>query len=238
VALKRKFPLSVWFHKYQVWILKLYGKRRFRYAIPRLEKFFAFFPADADLKDFSITDVADYRVYRLDAGVNPASLDMELNAVRTFWKWLIEDQGLPLYQLADKYRTRFASRNRESLKLENFRLLLTTIDDPQVRDYVLGLAVGEERDVGIPMHKLSPMVRQAVIRAGMPWANLAAFRATIMRSLWRDIIRSNYDKLCNAFVAKPETPSDTLADIEVPATDERPPVSHYADYHALIGGIQ
>ena len=61
-----------------------------------LERFFRHFESYKGLEEFSIADVTDYANWRIDNGAKLAWLLKELQIVRAFWRWLIENKELPL----------------------------------------------------------------------------------------------------------------------------------------------
>lgn len=91
------YPVRKYLGKYESWLLKLYGHGALRYADRHLERFFADFPKSWGLEDYAITDVEDYAERLLQSGKTEGVVHLRLTAVRRFWRWLIEDMGLPMF---------------------------------------------------------------------------------------------------------------------------------------------
>lgn len=77
-----------------------------RLADEKLLKFFSYFPDDMGLELFRTIHVAEYKQKRRSEGISEGAIAIEVNAVRQFFKWLIEIQKFPIYQPAQSYQWR------------------------------------------------------------------------------------------------------------------------------------
>lgn len=91
-----KYSLSEWLGRYEAYLLNMYGRRTFRYHVPKLELFFDFFNNNWSLEKFTAVEVIDYIRWRQRNRVSDKSIAFELTSVRKFWAWLIDDKGLNL----------------------------------------------------------------------------------------------------------------------------------------------
>jgi hypothetical protein len=215
----------------------LYGARACQFTDAFLERFFKHFPEQSGLEQFTIADVTDYRQWRLDEGCSKSALMSELNVVKRFWRWLIEEKQLPLFNPAASLKPSNPAKTFWQLKLQDFKALLFEIEDRRIREYVLGLVVGENRDVGVSPGVIGRTVREAGKRAGMPWMKLYTLRIAIKNTLWREIIKENYEKLSDSLIPEPKPASDTLTNVEVPTSDIRPSVIDSSDNSLVVSGV-
>ena len=238
IRTRPKYPIDKYLGRYQSWLLTLYGSRSFWYNATHLERFFARFPKTTSLDEFTIADVSDYKIWRLREGANVGTVQIELNAVRHFWSWMIEQANLPFTNPAERYKPSTPAVTKRDLKLEDFRRLLSKCDDNRVRNFILGLVQGENRLSGTSWAVIGRGVKRAGLAADLPWITIPALRSAIRSCLWREIIRANYDKLCDTFLPEAKLNSSPLADIEITPADEWSTISYRDEYHSLIGGVQ
>lgn len=183
------YPIREWLGKYLSWRRKMYGWKSSSYQGKQLEKFFEHFPPEMGLEYFAIADLQEYQHWRLGKGVNPGTLKMELQAVKAMWRWLIEDMDLPLFNpVRDEPRPRRKSR----LTLESFKRLLEFIDYPDVRKYIIGLALGEDRQSPVSHQIIGSLVCAASLKAGLPQMGFVELARQLRSNLWRQAIRSEF----------------------------------------------
>jgi integrase len=221
-----RYPVRTWLGKYESYLLTMYGSRSFYTADYLLEKFLTHFPNVRSLDEFSVVDISEYFRWRLECGRNPHTLGQELQAVDRWYCWLIEDKGLPLLNPAKGFRSASEQRtkNENRLTLSEYRRLLDVCEAP-ARDYLVGLAFGQERKTGWDPGQMGRYLCARFRELGLPYTTIQAFRRAIRRSLWREIIRIHYKQVYDTLLEKPEPPSSALAEVQVPAADIRPTIS-------------
>ncbi len=181
-----RYPVRTWLGKYESYLLTMYGSRSFYTADYLLEKFLTHFPNVRSLDEFSVVDISEYFRWRLECGRNPHTLGQELQAVDRWYCWLIEDKGLPLLNPAKGFRSASEQRtkNENRLTLSEYRRLLDVCEAP-ARDYLVGLAFGQERKTGWDPGQMGRYLCARFRELGLPYTTIQAFRRAIRRSLWR-----------------------------------------------------
>src|SRR5882724_2008964 len=92
-----KYPVRKWLGKYESWLYHLYGRKSMLYHDKFLERFFSHFPEASGLEQFGTPDVFEYKRWREQAkDISPFKLMQEIKSVEKFYRYLIEDQSLPL----------------------------------------------------------------------------------------------------------------------------------------------
>lgn len=186
------YPIREWLGKYLSWRRKLYGWKSSMYNGKRLESFFEHFPPTMGLEYFAIADLQEYRDWRRSKGVNPSTLKMELSSVKAFWRWLIEDMNLPLF---NPVRDEPFPKRKSRLTLESFRRLLEFIDYPDVRKYIIGLAFEENLQCPVSHQLMGTFVCQASLKAGLPQMGFTELRRQLQSNLWRRAIQQEFEDL-------------------------------------------
>lgn len=218
------YPIRTWVGKYEAHMLRLHPKKRFYYADARLEKFFSYFPDNAGLEQFTIADVTDFEKWRITQGAHPELIEMERGEIRRFWSWCIK-QGCNLINPAKTQHTPAPPKNRNRLTLETFRRLLDDCPDDRIKLYLLGLFCGEELDVGLKRKAIGYRLGKLALAHDLPWCNLATLKVAVQECLWREVIRIQYKQLFETLIDKAKTASDAIANVQIPSTYERSPVS-------------
>ncbi len=208
-----RFPIRPWLGKYEATLLRLYGSRTFYMNDFYLEKFFSHFPNTVGLEEFTIADITDYRAWRESDGAKTQAVANEISALNRFWKWLIEKNKLHLSNPTIKIKSSTSARYERQFKLEDFRRLLDACSDKMVREHLVDLAGGYDRSNEFGTYQLGVAIHNAGVLADMPWLNLVTLRSAIKQSLWRDIIKREYQKLRDSLTPEPQPASDTLANI-------------------------
>src|SRR5580698_6278588 len=91
-----RYPVNEWLGKYQSWWLTMRGRKSYRRRMDMLDRFFRHFQAYKGIEYFTMSHVTDYFLWRLQMNKLQTVL-LDMYAVRAFWKWMIEDRGLPLF---------------------------------------------------------------------------------------------------------------------------------------------
>ena len=89
-----RFPWEKWLGRYEAYLLTLYGNRTFQHHWPTLERFFNRINPKWGLERITAIDINDYIVWRENTGTKPFAIAIEVNVLRKFWKWCIEEAGL------------------------------------------------------------------------------------------------------------------------------------------------
>ena len=184
------YPIREWLGKYLSWRRKLYGWKSSMYNGKRLEAFFDHFPPTMGLEYFAIADLQEYRDWRRSKGVNPATLKMELSSVKAFWRWMIEDMNLPLF---NPVRDEPFPMRKSRLTLVSFKRLLEFIDNPDVRKFVIGLAFEENLQCPVSAQIIGSLVAAASLKAGLPQMGFAELRRQLQSNLWRRAIQQEFE---------------------------------------------
>jgi hypothetical protein len=212
--------------RYESFVLRLYGTKRFWFVEKHLEKFLSYFPPTIGAEEFTIGDINAYRLWRLEDGIAPKTLDIELRCLKDFFVWMIEDEGLPLFNPV-KLRTdpEPPAPNKNRLKLEDFRRLLMEADD-NLQDWIVGEVIGEPVRTKLAGPMLQQALHAAAIRAGLPWMNRVGIFRESLNGLWKEIIKRECPRL-----------KDILLE---PEPIQHPPLMGpmtEAQVHMLIGGL-
>lgn len=126
--------------KYEKWVLLVHGRNASIYTSDILEQFFSMFPKLSSIHDFHKTEIEDYRLLRVRAGVHPVKVNKEVQALKRFWDWML-DRELVLHNIASVRPLRCESKKRQ-LTLEEFWRLLREIHDPRIIRVVEGVLKG------------------------------------------------------------------------------------------------
>jgi len=228
------YPSRIWLGKYTAWLLKLKRREAWQNVCVQLEHFFSYFPRTASLDEFTISDLADYKQWRLSEGMDPDKLNKEIRAVSKFWDWCL-DHGLKSWNPC-VFRPHKSPIGKSRLSLFDLKRLLVECDD-ETREWVLWSIGIAENHTSWNIRRIGKKLRKACVVVNLPIMTLRTFGIVIKESLWSEVIRQNHDKLRDAFLPKAEAPSDTFTDIQIPPLDIRPPVLYNTDYHSVIGGV-
>ena len=184
-----KYPIREWLGKYLSWRVKCYGWRAGRHSGIKLEKFFAHFPPQMGLEYFTIADLQEYREWRLNSGTKVGTLEIELTSVKAFWKWLIEDCQFPLF---NPVRDEKIKIRKSRLTLAGFKRLVSFIDEPEIRDFLKGIAVGETRQCSYSPRVIGSTIATACQKAGLATLGYVELRQLLKSNLWRQAIHMEY----------------------------------------------
>lgn len=183
---KPKYPIDKYLGMYEGYTIRLYNARRLEFVDAFMMRFLKYFPRVKGWEEFTISDMNDYRIWRIRQGCCPKTVDIELGVVKNFFVWLIEECEAPLHNpLASKTYTRPESKNR--LGLEGLKRLLLASDD-LLRGWILAEVIGEECTNRLRGGALHVSLRNAAKKAGLDWLyNVAIFRKSIL-GVWRDLV--------------------------------------------------
>lgn len=213
---KPKYPIEKYLGEYESFVFRLRGSDALKATDRHCQKFFSYFPKDAGLEQFTIADVADYKIWRRREKVSAATIQVELGFVRAFWRWLAEHRDLPLQNPVTTRPTR--NRNTKSLKLEDFRLLYAGCSD-QLKRFLIA-ALLDFPHTHSRSQRFNRELRDTAAKAGLPWIITARqLRGVVQRSLWREIVRRGYPELSDALFNEAEGFGHAPTDIETAPRD-------------------
>lgn len=220
---KQKYPLRTYLGKYEKWVLVLYGSQRMRSADNELERFFAMFPGRQWLEDFNSVDITDYVQVMRSREVTEESISRRLSAIRVFWKWLIEDQGLFLQNPVNAFRRlKPWSPQRKEISLLQVQRLLNECASIQDKKIVLSVICGDERPGGNAYKR----IRNAAERAGIKNFRLKQLRGLASKRMRDDIVKLHCQQILNTLAAESQENRNALATVKSPSLDEGTSVLH------------
>jgi hypothetical protein len=211
------YPIREYLGRYSSFMIKLYGRDSAWFREGKVERFLSHFPNAKCLSDFTIADVCDYRVFRIDAGVALSTIEIELRCVRDWFVWMQQHQDLPLHNIVvarDENSKERKSKNRLSL-IDLKRLLSVSSDE--LRAYILAIC-GDQ-----PVKHNAWIGRQlwkAAQEAKLPWLKSIGILRQCIHSLWGEIIKREYPKLRDAFLKETEPSSNPPRYVEAAPTNE------------------
>lgn len=97
-----RYPTREWLGKFESWFLKFYGSKAFASRSKHLERFLEHFPGYDSLEKFTAVDVKEYVNWRLNNGCYWVAIKVEMSYVRAWFRWLIEQENLPLRQPVER----------------------------------------------------------------------------------------------------------------------------------------
>lgn len=234
----KKFHIQKWIGKYQSEIIYLYGGKSLKNHCYGLEEFFAHFPTVRYCHEFSVTDIAEYREFRLSEGRKLSTLDKEIRSIRKFYTWLIDHNFYPGPNPALAYSPLPRHIKKKSLTLIDVRRILSACDNPLTRDFVLGQVTGDVANLhGKTWKWHSCKLQKAFELCGLEHMKLRDFRLLLFKGVLADLLRLNEQKLRDAFISEAELNSDAFRDIQIAPTDIRPPVSDSDLDFFVVDGI-
>lgn len=87
---------------------------RDRYA-KSLNAFFSYFPEKTDTREFSRSDIEDYKAYRRKAGVSATTVNYDVQIVRAFWNWMVDMEAATYNPASSVKRLKQQEPVRQSL---------------------------------------------------------------------------------------------------------------------------
>lgn len=239
---KRRYPVRINLGRYGAWLLKLYGKRRFRRCIYTVESFLDSFSNKEYLGQFTEEDIDDWALAMKAKGLSPATIAIRLNIIRHFWKWCIEERKMVVLNIAARLEKRWREkapphkvRKAKTLSYDELRVIMQYIANEQVKEFIYLYLIG----VTAKDYKMFPIIRYA-FRQGALKAGLDYF--------WRDFaysiselrcrILQNLDsKLRDTFGLKAEDKSHSFGTIHLTPLDEGATVINRADDSSAVERI-
>src|SRR5258708_7211003 len=176
-----KYPVREYLGKYESWLLNLYGKKSMYYHDKYLERFFSHFPKASGLEQFGTPDVYEYKCWREQAkDISPFKLMQEIKSVEKFFRFLIEDQSLPLSNPAkpfvfNPHIGKIVRRKKDSLRLEEYKRLLDACieHEPRLVHWLVGMikGIGSDRRL-MKVQQVASLLKKLVTKIGMTHVNM------------------------------------------------------------------
>ena len=250
-----KYPVRKWLGKYEVWLLHLYGRQSMTYNDTYLERFFGHFPEATGIEQFTTPDVQQYKLWREQEGNTSAfKIMQEIKCLDRFFRYLIEDQGLPLSNPAKPFIKNVklhgvVFRKKDSLRLFEYQRLVDVClkTEPRLIFWLMRMVQGigsyDRQNTG---REMSWLLRRVAKAAGLPHVTMRLIKVSLRNGLWREIIQDwqnrfladlGYVKGANAHLKHLQLLGDPFGHVEVPAIDVRPPVSNSSNNPLPIAGI-
>src|SRR6266446_7713198 len=232
-ATPARYPVREWLGQYESYLLIMKGSKVFRYYDKVLERLFAMFPNHTGLEQFTTVDIADYKLARVQQGKKELSIVYELYVFYAFWRWLMEDKGLPLYNPARAFKNKTPSKSKKiNISLGELNRLLAECSTHEKR-VVLNVIQG----VPCPKGKPRQVIRDAAARAGLPAFDLYELKLNLSRRLNRDIIQFYCQQLLNALPPEAQLEGNALTTVQATPLNERPPICPSDYYPSIVGGV-
>jgi len=193
-----KYPIRHWLGKYESWLLHLYGRKSMLYNDKFLERFFSFFPQAAGLEQFGTPDVHQYKTWRENEGnVSAFKIMQEIKCLERFFRFLIEDQKLPLSNPAKPFvkhvnLKHIVRRKKDSLRLDEYKRLLEACVkyEPRLVHWMSWLIQGVgSHDRHLTSQMAGRLFKKVAVIAGMPYLNMRLVKRSLRQGLWREIIQ-------------------------------------------------
>ena len=223
--------------RYESWLIKLYGSATWNREASFLERFFDHFDPEVDLALFTITDAFDYATAQRELGYAPRTVELQMLALERFWHYLIEQEGLTLFNPFGAFIKGRIPTKVKSLTLSGVRQLLSVIDDVRVREWILSVIVGHRIDVGLSFSTLRKRFDEAVAKTDLrDWLTYQRL-ITGRNKVRTEILRLHYKQLRNAFVDEAQLACYGLGHIQITTPDVWATVGDCDEYASMVTGI-
>lgn len=224
-----RYEIRTWLGKYEKWLLILYGKKSMRMQSELLDDFLAPYPRKSCLSRISGADVGDYLALlkskaALKCGVTLAEhhhalhsakkFGREISSIDRFWRYLINDCGLPLTNPAKPYlsttdHTKILPRKQKYPSVAVFKKVYAQASEGLKRR-LIAVIIGKEERNRIPPSWVLVSMNYACKNAGVKRFTMAELKSAVESGLWRELIKdyalgigSDIEQL-----SKPERPID------------------------------
>jgi hypothetical protein len=84
-----RFKIAFWMMKYETFLFSTAPHSTYERYTRALDKLFAMFPEKRFLHEFLRPDMEDFKEKRLEQGVSPKTVNIELSIIRSFWNFLL-----------------------------------------------------------------------------------------------------------------------------------------------------
>lgn len=84
-----RFKIAFWMMKYETFLFRTAPYSTYARYTRALDKLFATFPEKRFLHEFLRPDMEDFKEKRLEQGVSPKTVNIELSIIRSFWNFLL-----------------------------------------------------------------------------------------------------------------------------------------------------
>ena len=229
---KQKYPLREYLGAFEKWILVMKGGVCMRLYDKTLSRFFDMFSGKTSVEQFTSVDIADYKVIRLKQGTNIRSLTYELCMIRKFWKWLIEDKGLPLNDIAAVAIVPYKLGNtvrRGNLSLDDVTRLLNECPSVGAKRVILEAMGGPTRS-----RKFGREIREAAVRAGLLGFSLYHLQNRTMSRLSQDIVKRYCQQILDSLLQESKLDGNSTGAVQVAPVNVGATICNNSDY-PLVG---
>jgi site-specific recombinase XerD len=226
---KPKYPVREYLGKYHSWIVVMHGYGYLCTEYRDHDRFFDAFPNKTGLEQFNSVDVTDYRVLRISQGVSENQLRHELQSLRKFWRWLVEDQKLTVVRIQNAFdvtRTLGGGTTPNKLSLSDVKAILAECPSNKVREAVLNLICGGKNGTD---YRVSMAIRDAGRRAGLKDFKTKHLKVRVANRFAQAVLEDYCQQLRNSFPLETKSDSCTFGTIQASSLNERPTISN-SDY--------
>jgi integrase len=170
------FPIVRLQAQFEYFTLKVYNRALSKKYGEALSTFFSYFKERENPEDFYRQDIQDYTIIREREGVHPNQVRRELEALRAFWNWMIEQKDLPLFgNIVSVRGPRYPRKQKDRISLKDFMRLLSEVHDPRLMGAIrltlqsISKVPDEEykKAFGISKNSLGCFLRRACERSGI-----------------------------------------------------------------------
>lgn len=232
----KRYSVRKYLGLYQAWFLTLYGSRRFRAEMWTIERFFNMFPTKKFLTQFTENDIDDYAISRQRLGRSVATVEIDLNRIRHFWKWATQEQKLvlldPLHRILARLRAQIPRRDRhkKTLSLDELRVIYAKMDE-ELRRFI-----GSRFMFDVPRYyPISEKFEIAAKDAGLDY--LYGDFVWSLPDLRRAMLQNLDTQLRDSLIMELKGNCSPLRNVQVPAFDEGTAISDFHSEGAPIYGI-
>lgn len=223
--------------KFSKWLIIMRGRRSWRAHDAALERLFETFPNKTGVEQFTSVDIADYWHLRRARGISDVRMSVEIQLLKFFWKWLIEDQKLPInnpvkafkFQIA---RTQFKT-SKEFLSLAEVNRLLNECPTTYAKRSVLRTMQGYDQ----LRCRTRNVIRDAALRAGLIGFSLSKLKIATKSRLNREMVQAYCQQKLDALPQETQLFGNAVATVEPPTLDEGAAISDSNDNPLVSNGV-
>jgi hypothetical protein len=89
----QRFHIGFWMMRYETFLFSTAPESTYERYTRALDKLFAFFPEKQFFHEFRRADLEDYKKARLESGISPKTVNIELSIFRSLWNFLLSAEA-------------------------------------------------------------------------------------------------------------------------------------------------
>lgn len=221
-----------------------------------LERFFSHFPEVSGLEQYGTPDVYAYKLWReSDSTISTFKVMQEIKCLDRFFRFLIEDQALPLSNPAKPFVKHInikhiVRRKKDSLRLEEFKRLLEACVkfEPRLVHWMSWLIQGiGTHDRQMTSQMAGRLFKKVAVIAGMPYVTMRLVKTSLKHGLWREVIKDwaditlsnlGYKDGSNPALNEAKFESDPMRKVNVSTLHEWATVRDASNHIISIDGVR